>query len=179
MRIKLAQESSNLPSGCFQRFEAVEIVPPTTTCLEYECFEDSPYYSFEKNAFTGGGGMVSKQTKNTRSGCFAHDDVSYESFQDNVEWVQMRSVLLWEQQQGDFPYYAIDERARDCESGSTRFHGEDPAARGETGVYSLARKLEALMSDWLDKFGCGKVSSAGDNDLAPGVGIVPNMGRDE
>jgi hypothetical protein len=78
----------------------------------------------------------------------------------------MCSVLLGEQQQGDFPYYAIDEKAGICESGSTQFRSEDSTARGETGVYSLARKLEALMSDWLDKFGCGKVSSTGNNDLA-------------
>jgi hypothetical protein len=59
--------------------------------------------------------------------------------------------------------------------GSTQFCSEDSTARGETGVYSLTRKLEALMSDWLDKFGCGKVSSTGDNDLAPGRLTIQTM----
>jgi hypothetical protein len=48
-------------------------------------------------------------------------------------------------------------------------------ARGETGVYSLTQKLKALMSDWLDKFGCGKVSSTGDNDLARGRLTIQTM----
>ena len=165
-------KSTNKQSGCFQRFETVKIVPPKTMSLEYESFEDNPYYSFEKKAFTGEKEMISSEQP-------THDDVSYESFEDNVEWVHMCSVLLGEQQQGDFPYYAIDEKAGVCESGSTRFRSEDSTARGETGVYSLTRKLEALMSDWLDKFGCGKVSSTGDNDLAPGVGFVPKKGRNE
>ena len=170
-------KSTNNQSGCFQRFETVKIVPPKTMSLEYESFEDNPYYSFGKKAFIGEKEMVSSKQPNTQSGCFAHDDLSYESFEDNVEWVHMRSVLLGER--GDFPYYAIDEKADGCESGSTRFRSEDSTARGQTGVQSLARKLDALLSDWLDKFGCGKVGSTGDNDLASGVGFVPKKGRNE
>jgi hypothetical protein len=94
--------------------------------LRYEYVEDNQYYPFEKKALASGKEMVSKQT-NTLSCCFAHDDVSYESFEDNVEWVQMRSVLLWEQQQRDVPYYA---GGRDSES--TRFHGKDSTASEET-----------------------------------------------
>ena len=172
-------KSTNKQSGCFQRFETVKIVPPKTMSLEYESFEGNPYYSFEKEVFTGEKEMVSSKQPKTQSGCFAHDNVSYESFENNVEWVHMRSVLLGEQQQGDFPYYAIDEKAGGCESGSTRFRSEDSTARGESGVHSLARKLDALMSDWLDKFGCGKVGSTGDNDLASGVGFVPKKRRNE
>jgi hypothetical protein len=155
--------STNTQSGCFQRFETVKIVPPTTMSLEYESFEDNSYYSFEKKAFTSGKEMVSKQT-NTQSGCFAHDDVSYESFEDNMEWLQMRSVPLWELQRRDIPYYAGG-----CGSESTRFHGKDSTASGKTEGISLVRKWEALMFGWLDRFGCGQVSSTVDNDLAAGV----------
>jgi hypothetical protein len=127
-------QSTNTQSGCFQCFETVEIVPPTTISLEYESFEDNPCHSFEEKALTSGKEMVSKQT-NAQSVCFAHDDVSYESFEDNVGWVQMRSVLLWEQQQRDVPHHAGG-----CDSETTRFHGKDSAASGETEGISLVMK---------------------------------------
>jgi hypothetical protein len=71
-----------------------------------------------------------------------YEDQEYESFEDNEKWAETRSVLLQQIQEKEFPYYLMVD---DCESGPT------------TSEVTLVRKWEALLSDWLDRFGCGKI----------------------
>jgi hypothetical protein len=80
----------------------------------------------------------------------------------------------WERQE-DRTYYAIDETASGhCERGSSmQVRGKEGMASGVTGEYSLMKKWETLLSNWLDRFGCRHDSNTGDNDLASEVGYVP------
>ncbi len=108
-------------------------------------------------------------------------EYEYQSFEDNAEWGGTQSGLLREmrggrrEQREDRPYYAIDEKASGhCESGSSmQVRVTGGMSSGETRGYSLVQKWGALLSNWLDRYGCGHVSSTGDNDLAPDVGYVP------
>ena len=106
-------------------------------------------------------------------------EYEYQSFEDNAQWGETRSVLLremrgeWEQRE-DFPYYAIDEKAHGRWSGSTHVRDMgDTNASGETVGYSIVQKWETRLSNLLDRFGCGHVSSIGDNDLASEIGYTP------
>ena len=77
-------------------------------------------------------------------------------------------------QAGNKPYYAIDETAHGRWSGSTHVRDMgDTNASGETVGYSIVQKWETRLSNLLDRFGCGHVSSIGDNDLASEIGYTP------
>ncbi len=107
-------------------------------------------------------------------------EYDYQSFEDDAGWEETRSVLLrremraggWEPP-SSFPYHAIDER--DPGHGKGAMHGGVANATAGAGGYSIVQKIifESRIFELLDRFGCGNVSSVGDNDLASETGYIP------